>query len=113
MRRLFGIAAALVATAALTVVGSGASDEAGEEYLVRAIFDNASFLVEQEEVRIAGAKVGEVKSVSVTLEGERAHEDGSDDPGKAIVVMSITDPGFQDWRQDASCLVRPQSLLGE
>ena len=35
------------------------------------------------------------------------------DPGKAVVVMKITDPGFQDFRQDASCLIRPQSLLGE
>ncbi len=113
MRRLFGILAVLVATLALVIVGSGASEEEGDGYLVRAIFDNASFLVEQEEVRIAGAKVGSIESVSVTLEGERVHEDGSDDPGKAIVVMRITDPGFQDWRQDASCLVRPQSLLGE
>jgi ABC-type transporter Mla subunit MlaD len=113
MRRIFGIGSALIATATLLVVGSGASDEPSDEYLVRAIFDNASFLVEQEEVRIGGARVGEVQSVGVTLEGERAHADGSDDPGKAIVVMSITEPGFQDWRQDASCLVRPQSLLGE
>ena len=113
MRRIFGIFAALCATTALVVVGSGASDEEGDGYLVRAIFDNASFLVEAEEVRVAGAKVGQVESVGVTLEGERVHEDGSDDPGKAIVVMRITDEGFQDWREDASCLVRPQSLLGE
>src|SRR5260221_11227903 len=34
-------------------------------------------------------------------------------PGKAIFVMNITDPGFQDFRSDASCLIRPQSLIGE
>jgi phospholipid/cholesterol/gamma-HCH transport system substrate-binding protein len=27
--------------------------------------------------------------------------------------MNITDPGFQDFRQDASCQIRPQSLIGE
>ena len=27
--------------------------------------------------------------------------------------MKITDPGFQDFRSDASCLIRPQSLIGE
>ncbi len=27
--------------------------------------------------------------------------------------MQIDDPGFQDFREDASCLIRPQSLLGE
>lgn len=113
MRRMLGILLALCAAVALFFVGSGASEDTSDEYLVRAIFDNASFLVEDEEVRIAGAKVGEVAEVGVTLEGERAHEDGSDDPGKAIVVMRISDPGFKAWREDASCLVRPQSLLGE
>ena len=28
-------------------------------------------------------------------------------------MLEITDPGFQDFREDASCLIRPQSLLGE
>ena len=27
--------------------------------------------------------------------------------------MDITDPGFQDFRSDASCQIRPQSLIGE
>ena len=27
--------------------------------------------------------------------------------------MKIDEAGFQDFRQDASCLIRPQSLLGE
>ena len=27
--------------------------------------------------------------------------------------MKIDDPGFQDFRSDASCLIRPQSLIGE
>jgi ABC-type transporter Mla subunit MlaD len=113
MRRILGIFTALLAAATVSTVGFGASENSGDEYLVRAYFDNASFLVVDEEVRIAGAKVGEIAEVGVTLEGEAAHTDGSDDPGKAIVVMRITDPGFQDWREDASCLVRPQSLLGE
>ncbi len=43
----------------------------------------------------------------------RADQSSADDPGKAVVVMKITDAGFQDFRQDASCLIRPQSLLGE
>ena len=28
-------------------------------------------------------------------------------------MLQIDDPGFQDFREDASCLIRPQSLLGE
>ena len=34
-------------------------------------------------------------------------------PGKAVIAMKIEDPGFQDFRSDASCLIRPQSLIGE
>ncbi len=111
MRRIAAIAA-LLATAVLAVFGQAASGD-GDEYEVRAIFDNGGFLVPGEEVRVAGATVGAVSSVEVTLPGERVHRDGSPDPGKAVVVMKIDDAGFQDFRQDANCLIRPQSLLGE
>ena len=33
--------------------------------------------------------------------------------GKAVIVMNIEDPGFQDFREDATCIIRPQSLIGE
>ena len=29
------------------------------------------------------------------------------------MVLQIDDPAFQDFREDASCLIRPQSLIGE
>jgi ABC-type transporter Mla subunit MlaD len=32
---------------------------------------------------------------------------------KAAVVLSITNTGFQDFRIDASCTIRPQALIGE
>ena len=111
MRRIAAIAA-LLATATLAVFGQAASGD-GDEYEVRAIFDNGGFLVPGEEVRVAGATVGSVSSVEVTLPGEAVHGDGSPDPGKAVVVMKIDEAGFQDFRQDATCLIRPQSLLGE
>ena len=28
-------------------------------------------------------------------------------------MLSINDPGYQDFRHDANCIVRPQSLIGE
>ena len=91
-------------------VGSGGSDG---DYEIRAIFDNGGFLVAGEDVRVAGATVGAVDSVDVTMPGDWVHRDHRTDPGKAVVVMKIDDPGFQDFRRDASCLIRPQSLLGE
>ncbi len=111
MRRIAAIVA-LLATATLVVFGQAASGD-GDEYQVRAIFDNGGFLVPGEQVRIAGATVGSVSSVEVTLPGERVHRDLSPDPGKAVVVMKIDEAGFQDFRKDATCLIRPQSLLGE
>jgi phospholipid/cholesterol/gamma-HCH transport system substrate-binding protein len=113
MRRIAAVAALVVAVAAVIATGAMAGDGDGGDYEVRAIFDSAGFLVPGEDVRIAGANVGTVSEVDVTGEDEAVHEDGSPDPGKAVVVLSIDDPGFQDFRTDASCLIRPQSLIGE
>ncbi len=102
--------------AALAFATSAWSDGNGNDdgdYLVRAYFDNAGFLVDGEDVRIAGAIVGNIQEVDVSRPGEAVTEDGSEDPGKAVVVMNITDGGFQDFLTDATCLIRPQSLLGE
>jgi phospholipid/cholesterol/gamma-HCH transport system substrate-binding protein len=111
MRRMIGIAVLAVAVAVVAVSGVGASE--GDTYEVRAIFDNAGFLVKGEDVRIAGANVGSVADVDISDETEPVLENGSPDPGKAVVVLRIDDPAFQDFRQDASCLIRPQSLIGE
>jgi ABC-type transporter Mla subunit MlaD len=105
-----GIVAAIVVVV-LLVGGTGS----GNDYLVRAVFDNGSFVVSGEDVRVAGANVGSVQSVGVTLPDETASEQGGPHavPGKAVVVLDVTDPGFQDFRRDASCIIRPQSLIGE
>ena len=111
MRRILGIIIACVAAATLLVVAPGA--EEGEDYKVRAIFDNASFVAPGMDVRIAGANVGSVAELDVTFPDEPARLDGSEEPGKAVVVLQIDDAGFQDFRQDASCHIFSQSLLGE
>jgi phospholipid/cholesterol/gamma-HCH transport system substrate-binding protein len=111
MRRIVATAA-LLATVTLVFVAQGAGGSGGS-YEIRGIFDNGAFLVPGENVRIAGANVGSVASVDVTMPGEWANRDGSPDPGKAVIVMDITDAGFQDFRQDATCIIRPASLLGE
>ncbi len=114
MRRTLAIGA-VVAAAIVAVVLLVSGDE-GNGYRVRAIFDNGAFLVKGEQVRVAGANVGEIESVGVTLPGEISSYEGGKEQaveGKAVIVMNITDPGFQDFRSDASCLIRPQSLIGE
>jgi phospholipid/cholesterol/gamma-HCH transport system substrate-binding protein len=99
--------------AVLALLSAGGEDE---DYVVRGIFDSGGFMVTGEEVRVAGATVGSIETVDVTMPGEIAsHEDGKPQaiPGKAVIAMKIEDPGFQDFRADASCHIRPQSLIGE
>ncbi|HEX6116436.1 MAG TPA: MlaD family protein [Solirubrobacterales bacterium] len=115
MRRIISTALLALAVGALFVFGSGAEEDSDGAYVVRGVFDNGGFLVPGEEVRIAGAKVGVIDSTEVSREDEIVALDPEPHavPGKAIVVMKITDPAFQDFREDASCIIRPQSLLGE
>src|SRR4029078_9730456 len=101
VKRAAAILVALIAAAVILVTGSAAGADDGN-YEVRAIFDNASFLVQGEEVRVAGATVGAVKDVTVTNETEAAHADGEPDPGKAVVVLQIDDPGVHGLSPHAS-----------
>ncbi len=115
MRRVV-ITALLVAAVAVVVIFVASGDDKSGTYQVRAIFENGSFIVQGEDVRVGGANVGSVESVDVTMPGETASLVGGKSkaiPGKAAVVLSITDMGFTDWKSDASCLIRPQSLIGE
>jgi ABC-type transporter Mla subunit MlaD len=113
-KRLILAAALVAAVVVVVLLASGGGSSNG--YVIRAIFDNGAFMVNGEQVRVAGANVGTIESVGVTMPGETVARRGGKPisvPGKAIIVMNITDPGFQDFRSDASCLIRPQSLIGE
>ena len=99
MRRVVIIVAlTAVVVGALVVAGAG---DSGGTYRVRALFDSASFVVKGEDVKIAGVKVGSIESLSVTPDN------------RAAVVLKIEEPGYQDFRKDATCEIRPQSLIGE
>ena len=101
MRRLLAIIALGLALPVLVVLGTGADGESGSGYEVRAIFDNVASAVPGEDVKVAGAKIGVIKSMDVTKDK------------KAAVVLRIDDARFTPFHSDAKCTVRPQSLIGE
>ncbi len=97
-----GIAGAVCVVLLLVIVllaVSAGGSNAG--YSVRAIFDNGGNIIPGEDVKVGGVKVGTVGSVTPTPQA------------KAAVVLHIENAGFQDFRADASCTVRPQALIGE
>jgi ABC-type transporter Mla subunit MlaD len=98
MAALAGVLGAAVLVA-LVLLTTSAGSSGG--YTVRAIFDDAGNVIPGEDVKIDGVKVGTVGSVTPTPQA------------KAAVTLNIDNPGFQDFRADASCRVRPQSLIGE
>lgn len=91
-----GALALIVAVLLATSAGGTSGD-----YTVRAIFDDAANIIPGEVVKIGGVKVGVVGSVTPTP------------AQKAAVVFAVENPGFQDFRQDASCTIEPQALIGE
>jgi phospholipid/cholesterol/gamma-HCH transport system substrate-binding protein len=115
MKRIAAIGAALLVVGLLIALPGATGAGSGGTYEVRAIFDNGAFAVPDEEVRIAGATVGTIKSVDVSGDDEIVSLEGggSPGPGKAVLVLDIEDSGFKDFRADASCTIRPQSLIGE
>ena len=101
MRRVLAIGVLLLATSVLVVFATGAAAPPPGSYRVRAIFENAFSVIPGEDVKVAGVKVGKVDSLDVTPDH------------KAAVVLRIDRPGFNDFRRDAECTIRPQSLIGE
>src|SRR4051794_16197221 len=100
MRRLIAITLVLVAVPVVLVFGIAANDGGGSGYKVRAVFDFVR-AVPGEDVKVAGAKVGKIKSLAVTPDN------------KAAVVLAINDSGFTPFHANAHCTIRPQSLIGE
>jgi ABC-type transporter Mla subunit MlaD len=101
MRRLISSAIALAVTFAAVLVALGAGGGGGARgYRVDAIFDSADFLVPGQDVKVAGAVVGQVTGVHLTPDHH------------ARIEMQIEN-GFAPFRSDASCTIRPESLIGE
>ncbi|MBV8942062.1 MAG: MCE family protein [Solirubrobacterales bacterium] len=94
---LLSIGVGAVATfAVVRLTGGGPSG-----YLVRAIFDNSSFVTPGEDVKVAGVRVGTIHAVQLTSSN------------KAALVLEIDNRNFEPFRTDAHCEIGIESLLGE
>jgi ABC-type transporter Mla subunit MlaD len=100
-RIAIGAVAAALLVALIVALGAGGDGDDDGTYKVRAIFNNGSYLIPGEDVKVAGAKVGVVDELEVT------------DDLRAAAVLRIDEAGFKDFRKDASCEIRIQSLIGE
>ena len=100
MRRLIAAGVVFVVTASAVLVALGAGGGGARGYRVDAVFDSADFLVAGQDVKIAGAVVGQVTGVHLTPDH------------RARIEMQVQD-GFAPFRSNASCAIRPESLIGE
>ena len=103
MRKALSILIVLGAGVAAFLFG-GASDDSGDTPTYKIQFDNAFGLVEQGDFRVGGVTAGQTSAFDVKKVDGRAI---------AEVEAKVTEPGFADLREDASCEIKPQSLIGE
>ena len=103
MRRVLSIGVLLGAVVLAFVLTGASEDSAGREYKV--VFDNAFGLVEGGDFRVGGVTAGETSDFEIEKKKGKAP--------KAVVTAKITKEGLDDFRKDASCEIRPQSLIGE
>jgi ABC-type transporter Mla subunit MlaD len=104
MRRFLSTLGLLAALgAAFVLTGTQEEGPKGVEYKVE--FDNAFGLVEGGDLQVGGVRAGKTKTFEVEKpKGKRP---------VAVVTIEISEPGFDDFREDASCAIKPQSLIGE
>ena len=93
MKRLLAIFVVLCAAAALIVFATGSGDDGS--YRVRAIFNNAAFVIPGMDVKVAGVRAGKIEALDLTSDH------------KAAVVLNIENPGYHDFRENAFCRIRP------
>jgi ABC-type transporter Mla subunit MlaD len=111
MRRLALIALVLVAVGVIAAVAAASGGPGGDPYEVTAYFDDASFAVQGEQVRVAGAPVGSIASLNVCVAQTAPCRPGT--LNKAAVTLDIDDSRFTPFHANATCAIRPQSLIGE
>jgi phospholipid/cholesterol/gamma-HCH transport system substrate-binding protein len=104
IRRLVSaLALVLVAGAAALALGAKSDGDGGKK-TYQLLFDNAFGLTEGGDFKVAGVRAGKTTKFKVKEVNGRP---------LAQVTAEVTEAGLADLRRDASCEIRPQSLIGE
>jgi ABC-type transporter Mla subunit MlaD len=105
MRRVLATLALAAVCAAAAFLATAADGDGDGTVEYEIVLDNAFGLVEGGDFRVGGVTAGQTTEFDVRKRPGRAP--------KAVVTAVVDRPGFADLRADASCEVRPQSLIGE
>jgi ABC-type transporter Mla subunit MlaD len=102
MRRVIYSAVVLVLVGAFMFATLGASDSGSAAGTYKIELDNAFGLVTGADFKVAGVNAGTITGLD--LNQQDLH---------AIVTVQVTQSGFGEFHQNATCESRPQSLIGE
>jgi phospholipid/cholesterol/gamma-HCH transport system substrate-binding protein len=94
---------ALAVGAAVMTGASGDSSSTGKTYNIQ--FDNAFGLTTGGDLKVGGVRAGKTTGFDLKKIADGRYV--------AEVQGKITQPGVSGFRKDASCEIRPQSLIGE
>ena len=109
MRYVAFIALLVAATLAVVIVVS--SDDDGGDYKVRAIFENAGFVIPGEDVKVAGVKVGKIDEIQ--YRGGEVNPVTHKREPLVRVKVSIEKRYQQAVRDNSIFYVTTQGVLGE
>ncbi len=102
MKRVVTSAAILLAVAAFVVVTTGAAGNHAHATSYRIEFDNAFGLVTGADFKVSGVPAGTISKIGLDQKNLRA-----------IVTVTVTQPGLAAFHSSATCDSEPQSLIGE
>ena len=115
MRRVGSVILVLVAAVAAVVMTGSRSEREQPGYHFKIAFDNAFGLTEGGDLRVGGVKAGKTLKFDISKGRECQGATPGDGPPRACAIVDavVTENGFKDFKTDAHCDIRQQSLIGE
>jgi ABC-type transporter Mla subunit MlaD len=115
MRRVATVLLVIVAAASAVVLSGGRSTREGKGAEFKIAFDDAFGLTEGGDLRVGGVRAGKTLKFEISKGPECQGATPGDGPPRtcAIVDSIITENGFKEFKTDAHCDIRQQSLIGE